>query len=66
MKQAKKILSTLSKSLNGYDSTCWLKSSNDLLDGKTPAEAILEGRGSTVEKILPAEIKRIKDRKSNG
>jgi hypothetical protein len=66
MKEAKKILAALSKNLNGYDSTCWLKSNNDLLDGKTPAELILEGRGAKVEEILPKEIKRIKNKKTNG
>tara|TARA_E500000081_G_scaffold143605_1_gene163528 strand:- start:258 stop:458 length:201 start_codon:yes stop_codon:yes gene_type:complete len=66
MKEAKKILATLSKSLNGYDSTCWLKSTNELLGGKTPAELILEGRSSKVEAILPKEIERIKSKKSNG
>lgn len=53
----------LSKSLNGYESTCWLKSENQLLDGQTPAECMLEGKGSDVERILPQEIKRIKSRK---
>jgi|TARA_B110000495_G_scaffold64407_1_gene54771 hypothetical protein len=66
MKQVKSILSTLSKSLNGYDSTCWLKASNELLNGKTPAELILDGKASRVEKILPKEIRRIKAKKTNG
>ena len=66
MKQVKNILNALSKNLNGYDSTCWLKANNKLLDGKTPAELILDGKASQVEKILPREIKRIKDKKTNG
>jgi hypothetical protein len=66
MKQVKNILNTLSKNLNGYDSTCWLKANNELLNGKTPAELILDGKVSQVEKILPKEIKRIKDKKTNG
>ncbi len=63
MKNNHAILKMLSKSLNGYESTCWLKSENQLLDGQTPAECMLEGKGSDVEKILPQEIKRIKSRK---
>jgi hypothetical protein len=64
--KTKNILSSLSKNLNGYESTSWLKSENDLLNGKTPAEVILQGDALIVEKILPQEIKRIKSKKKNG
>tara|TARA_B100002019_G_scaffold138108_1_gene118978 strand:- start:18570 stop:18764 length:195 start_codon:yes stop_codon:yes gene_type:complete len=63
MKNAKKILTSLSKNLNGYESTSWLKSENSLLDGKSPAEVMLEGNPESVEKILDKEIKRIKSKK---
>lgn len=63
MKNSHNILRTLSKSLNGYESTCWLKSENKLLNGQTPAECMLEGKASDVQRILPGEIKRIKSRK---
>ena len=66
MKDAKKILSTLSSSLNGYESTCWLKAENDLLNGATPAEMMIQGKSAQVAKILPKEIKRIKSKKNNG
>ena len=36
MKNAKKILQSLSKNLNGYESTSWLKAENTLLDGNVP------------------------------
>ena len=64
--KAKNILSSLSKNLNGYESTSWLKSENELLGGKSPAELILEGNACSVEKILNQEIKRIKSKKKNG
>jgi len=63
MKNNAAILKLLSKNLNGYESTCWLKSENELLDGKSPAEYMIEGKSSMVQKILPAEIKRIKSKK---
>lgn len=64
--QSRNILSSLSKNLNGYESTSWLKSENELLGGKTPAELMLEGDAGSVEKILNQEIKRIKSKKKNG
>ena len=63
MKQSREILKTLSKSLSGYESTCSLKSENELLNGNTPADYMLKGKISAVEKILPQEIKRIKSKK---
>ena len=63
MKESREILKTLSKNLSGYESTCWLKSENELLEGKSPADYMLEGKSSVVEKILPQEIKRIKSKK---
>lgn len=63
MKNSQKILTHLSKSLNGYESTSWLKTENSLLDGKSPAELMLEGNSASVEKILHKEIKRLKSKK---
>lgn len=65
MKKNRTILTSLSKSLNGYESTTWLKTENKLLDGKSPAEVMLQGDPSSVEKILTQEIKRIKSKKNN-
>ena len=60
----KNILETLSKNLNSYQSTCWLKTENAKLNGATPAELMMENQAHKVEKILPDEIKRIKGKKS--
>jgi hypothetical protein len=59
------ILETLSKNLNSYQSTCWLKTENAKLNGATPAELMMENKLDKVSKILPDEIKRIKSKKSN-
>jgi hypothetical protein len=59
------ILSSLSKSLNGYESTSWLKAPNQKLGGKSPAELMIQGESKSVEQILDQEIKRIKSKKSN-
>jgi hypothetical protein len=60
----KSILETLSKNLNSYQSTCWLKTENARLNGATPAELMMENKTDKVIKILPEEIKRIKNKKS--
>ena len=60
----KNILETLSKNLNSYQSTCWLKTENARLDGATPAELMMENKPDKVIKILPEEIKRIKSKKN--
>lgn len=60
----KSILELLSKNLNSYQSTCWLKTENARLDGATPAELMMENKPDKVIKILPEEIKRIKSRKN--
>jgi hypothetical protein len=60
----KNILETLSKNLNSYQSTCWLKTENARLNGATPAELMMENKTDKVAKILPDEIKRIKGKKS--
>jgi hypothetical protein len=57
------ILETLSKNLNPYQSTVWLKSENSRLGGFTPAELMLQNKSEKVAKILPEEIKRIKGKK---
>lgn len=57
------ILETLSKNLNSYQSTCWLKTENVKLDGATPAELIMENNTAKLIKILPEEIDRIKNKK---
>ena len=57
------ILETLSKNLNPYQSTVWLRSENAKLDGATPAELMLDNKSDKVVKILPEEIKRIKGKK---
>ncbi len=58
------ILETLSKNLNSYQSTSWLKTENAKLNGSTPAELMMENKTEKVIKILPEEIKRIKSKKS--
>jgi hypothetical protein len=63
VRKSKNILNCLSKNLNGYESTCWLKSENELLGGKSPADMMMEGKGREVEKILPKEMKRLKSKK---
>jgi len=60
----KNILETLSKNLNSYQSTCWLKTENARLNGATPAELMMENKTDKVIKILPDEIKRIKGKKN--
>ena len=60
----KSILETLSKNLNSYQSTCWLKTENAKLNGATPAELMMENKTDKVSKILPEEIKRIKNKKN--
>ena len=60
----KSILQLLSKSLNSYQSTCWLKSENAKLNGSTPAELMMDNKTDKVIKILPDEIKRIKSKKN--
>ena len=59
----KSILELLSKNLNSYQSTCWLKTENAQLNGFTPAEMMMENQTDKVIKILPEEIKRIKSKK---
>ncbi len=61
----KSILETLSKNLNSYQSTCWLKAENAHLDGCTPAEMMMDNKTDKVIKILPEEIKRIKNKNKN-
>jgi len=63
VRKSRNILLDLSKSLNGYESTNWLKTENDLLGGKSPADLMLDGKAKRVEKILPSEIKRIKSKR---
>jgi hypothetical protein len=60
----KSILQLLSKNLNSYQSTCWLKSENAKLNGSTPAELMMDNKTDKVIKILPDEIKRIKSKKN--
>lgn len=60
----KSILNLLSKSLNSYQSTCWLKTENARLDGFSPAELMMDNKPDKVIKILPEEIKRIKSKKN--
>ena len=59
----KSILEILSQNLNSYQSTSWLKTENDKLDGSTPAELMLENESDKVIKILDEEIQRIKGKK---
>lgn len=59
----KSILEILSKNLNSYQSTRWLKTENDKLDGSTPAELMLENEADKVVQILDEEIERIKGKK---
>jgi len=59
----KSILEILSQNLNSYQSTRWLKTENDKLDGSTPAELMLENESDKVIKILDEEIQRIKGKK---
>ena len=63
VRKSRNILTCLSKNLNGYESTCWLKTENELLGGKSPADLMLEGKTQEVEKILPKEMKRLKSKK---
>lgn len=58
------ILEFLSKNLNSYQSTRWLKSENEKLNGASPAELIMENKAEKVMEILPEEIRRIKGVKS--
>ena len=60
----KSILETLSKNLNTYQSTVWLKTENAKLNGETPADLMMDNKPEKVFKILPDEIKRIKGKKS--
>ena len=61
----KSILEILSKNLNSYQSTKWLKTENETLDGSTPAELMLEDDVDKIIEILPEEIERIKSAKIN-
>ena len=61
----KSILEMLSQNLNSYQSTRWLKTENERLNGSTPAELMMENQPEKVIKILPDEIKRIKSRKAS-
>ena len=54
------ILEYLSKNLNGYESTNWLKTENEKLNGQTPAELMMEKGNEQVEGILTSEVARIK------
>ena len=65
MSSKRSILETLSKNLNPYQSTVWLRSENAKLNGATPAELMLENKSEKVIRILPDEIKRIKGKKKN-
>ena len=58
----KSILKLLSANLNSYQSTNWLKTENERLNGSTPAEMMLEDNSAKVIKILPEEIARIKNK----
>jgi hypothetical protein len=58
------ILEALSKNLNTYQSTVWLKTENSKLNGETPADLMMENKPEKVFKILPGEIKRIKGKKA--
>ncbi|MBD36293.1 MAG: hypothetical protein CL512_05945 [Actinobacteria bacterium] len=60
---SRNILEYLSKNLNGYESTCWLKTENEKLDGRSPAELMLEKEVKAVEKILNEEVARIKSKR---
>ena len=57
------ILELLSKNLNSYQSTSWLKTENARLNGSTPAEMMMENKVEKVIKILPEEKQRIKSKK---
>lgn len=57
---SRNILEYLSKNLNGYESTCWLKTENEKLDGKSPADLMLDKQNKAVEEILNEEVARIK------
>ena len=59
----KSILELLSKNLNSYQSTSWLKAENARLNGCSPAEMMMENKAEKVIKILPEEIQRIKSKK---
>jgi len=58
------ILETLSKNLNSYQSTCWLKTENAKLNGATPAELMMENKTDKLARTLPDETKRIKSKKN--
>ena len=61
----KSILETLSKNLNNYQSTVWLKTENAKLNGEPPADLMMDNKPEKVFKILPEEIKRIKGKTTN-
>ena len=61
----KSILETLSKNLNNYQSTVWLKPETAKLNGETPADLMNDNKPENDFKILPEEIKRIKGKKTN-
>ena len=63
VKKSRNILANLSKRLNGFESTKWLKASNDKLGGSSPADLMLEGDTQKVELILESEIRRLKSKK---
>jgi hypothetical protein len=58
------ILEALSKNLNTYQSTVWLKTENSKLNGETPADLMMDNKPEKVFKILHEEIKRIKGKKA--
>jgi len=58
------ILEALSKNLNTYQSTVWLKTENSKLNGETPADLMMDNKPEKVFKILSEEIKRIKGKKN--
>ena len=52
----KRILETLSKNLNSYQSTCWLKTENAKLNGATPAELMMENKTDKAKTIWNMEV----------
>jgi len=60
---SRNILEYLSKNLNGYESTCWLKAENEKLGGKSPADLMLDKKNKRVEAILDEEVARIKSKR---
>jgi len=58
------ILEALSKNLNTYQSTVWLKTENSKLNGETPADLMMDNKPEKVFKILHEAIKRIKGKKA--